>query len=346
MTYLTLGQVNIPIGWLAFIVSILYSNFWNRHADLATSKLLERLLYTYLIIWKLSYVLFSLTDFLQSPLSLLYFDGGLKGHLLALVIIAFVLYQKRQVLVWEDGWNYWARFVAIYQLIFYSFQEQWFVVGLWLVLLIVLERTKSQWVLVAQFFLLAWIEGFTGVLAIFQGIVLISVYLKTKQTQYLVVAGLLSLVAIMLVDIENKPQPTTERAAIDLPTTTGEHYRLTEQDQTLTIVNFFATWCPPCKAEMPHLQSFAQTLPTGVSIVGINLTARDDGEKALADFMDTYKVTYPILLDETDAVGTAFQVLSIPTTVLLNTQGEELERIVGPVSEDGLRQLIKKHQAD
>lgn len=76
----------------------------------------------------------------------------------------------------------------------------------------------------------------------------------------------------------------------------------------------------------------------------MNLTDRDNGEQALANFMETYEVTYPILMDETDEVGTAFRVMSIPTTVLLNAQGEELERIVGPVSEEGLRQLIKKHQ--
>lgn len=50
-------------------------------------------------------------------------------------------------------------------------------------------------------------------------------------------------------------------------------------------------------------------------------------------------MTYPILLDETDEVGTAFRVMSIPTKVLLNAQGEELERLVGPVSEEGLRHI-------
>ncbi|WP_225223687.1 TlpA family protein disulfide reductase [Solibacillus merdavium] len=54
-------------------------------------------------------------------------------------------------------------------------------------------------------------------------------------------------------------------------------------------------------------------------------------------------MTYPILRDEDDAVGTAFQVKSIPATVVLNAQGEELERIVGPVSEEGLRQLLRKY---
>lgn len=344
MTYLTIGQVNIPVAWLALLIAVFYSDFRTRHTDAGTTKLIERLLYMYLIIWKFSYVLFSTPDFLQSPLSLLYFDGGIKGHMLAVGMIIIILYQKRQVIVWEDSWMYWARLVAISQLISYSFQEQWFVVGLWVIILVVIERNKGDWILLGQFLLLIWLNGFSSSFTMLHIVVIGSLYLKKKQAQYIVVAGLLSLVAIMLGDIEQKVD-TIARTAIDLPTTTGDQYRVTEQKQTLTVVNFFATWCPPCKAEMPHLQSFAENLPEGVAIVGINLTARDDGEKVLANFLDTYHVTYPILLDETDASGTAFQVLSIPTTVLLNAQGEELERIVGPVSEDRLRQLIEKYQS-
>ncbi|WP_336045935.1 TlpA family protein disulfide reductase [Solibacillus ferritrahens] len=343
MTYLSLGQVNIPIAWLAFVIAILYSDFRNRHKDGATNKLIEHLLYTYIFIWKFSYIIFSGSDFFQAPLSLIYFDGGLKGHLSALVAVAFLLYRKRKVFDWEAGWMYWVRLAAVYQLIFYSFQEQWFVVGMWIFTLILIERIKSQQVLLVQFFLLMWLDGFISSFTLFHGAVLLTVYFRTKHAQYLAGAGLLSLVAIMLMDVEENIKTTT-RAAIDLPTTTGEQYRLSEQEQSLTVVNFFATWCPPCKAEMPHLQSFGENLPRGVALLGINLTARDNGEEALADFMKTYGVTYPILRDEDDGVGTAFQVKSIPTTVVLNAQGEELERIVGPVSEEGLRQLMRKYQ--
>lgn len=344
MTYLTLGQVNIPIAWLALIIAILYSDFRSRHSDGATTKLIEHLLYTYIFIWKFSYILFSSSDFFQAPLSLIYFDGGLKGHLLALAVVAFLLYRKRELFDWEVGWMYWVRLVAVYQLIFYSFQEQWFVAGMWIFTLILIERIKSQHVLLVQFFLLMWLDGFISSFTLFHVAVLLTVYFRTKHAQYIAGAGLLSLVAIMLMDVEENITTTT-RAAINLPTTTGEQYRLSEQEHSLTVVNFFATWCPPCKAEMPHLQSFADNLPMGVALIGINLTARDNGEEALTDFMETYSVTYPILMDEDDAVGKAFQVKSIPTTVLLNAQGEELERIVGPVSEEGLRQLIKKYES-
>ncbi|MFL0584832.1 TlpA family protein disulfide reductase [Solibacillus silvestris] len=344
MTYVTLGQFNIPIAWLAFLLAIFYSDFRSQKADVATNKLLEHLVFTYILVWKFSYILFSLSDFLKAPLSLVYFDGGLKGHVLALVVFAFVLYRKKQILVWTDVWTHWTRFVAIFSVISFGFQEHWLLMVIWLFTLVLVERKYQHGLLLGQFLLLAWLNGFTSSLTLVHLFVLLTVYLNTRQAQYLVITGILSLVAMMLVDVE-KTTETTAHEMIDLPTTTGERYRLLEQEQKLTIVNFFATWCPPCKAEMPHLQSFAENLPAGVALIGVNLTDRDDGEQALVNFMESYEVTYPILLDETDEVGTAFQVMSIPTTVLLNAQGEELERIVGPVSEEGLRQLIKKHQS-
>ncbi|MEK4080224.1 TlpA family protein disulfide reductase [Solibacillus sp. FSL K6-1126] len=343
MMYISLGQFNIPVAWLAFILAILYSDFRSRKVGVATNKLLEHLVFTYILVWKFSYILFSLSDFIKAPLSLVYFDGGLKGHVLALVVLAFILYRKRQILVWADIWIYWARVVAIFSVISLGFQEHWLYALIWLLVLVLIERKYQHGLLLGQFLLLAWLNGFTSSLTLVQLFVLLTVYLKTKQAQYLVVTGILSLVAMMLVDVE-KATETIAHEMIDLPTTTGEMYSLSEQEQKLTVVNFFATWCPPCKAEMPHLQSFAEDLPAGVALIGVNLTDRDNGEQALVNFMETYEVTYPILLDESDEVGTAFRVMSIPTTVLLNAQGEELERLVGPVSEEVLRQLIKKHQ--
>lgn len=79
MTYLTLGQFSIPISWLAFLLAIIYSDFRNNNKDDTTNKILNRLLWSYLIVWKFSYILFAWSSFRLSPISLLYFDGGLKG---------------------------------------------------------------------------------------------------------------------------------------------------------------------------------------------------------------------------------------------------------------------------
>lgn len=343
MTYLTIGQVNIPVVWLAFFVAIFYADYRNRKGDATTNKWLERLVYTYIGVWKLSYVLFSWSDFAKAPLSLVYFDGGLKGHLLALGGLTIIVYRKRQQIEWQELWTYWARFVSVFGIISAGFQEQWLFAVSWFTLLIMIERAYKHGLLLIQLLLLVWLYGFLGSLTLAHSVVLLMLVLKSKQVQYAALAVIMSLVATMLGDVSVNKE-STERLAIELITTTGEMYRLEEQSQSLTVVNFFATWCPPCKAEMPHLQSFAEDLPKGVELIGVNLTERDDGEQALVDFMSEYDVTYPILLDETDEVGTAYNVMSIPTTVLLNAAGEELTRIVGPISEEGLRELVKKYQ--
>ncbi|SDN42755.1 Thiol-disulfide isomerase or thioredoxin [Psychrobacillus sp. OK028] len=343
MDYLSIGQMNIPVAGLAFLIAILFSDLRSRRAEAFTSKAIEQIFFLYVIIWKSSYILFSWNDFGKAPLSILYFDGGEKGHVLALVVIAIVLFYKRKSMDWQMFWHYWSRFIAVYHIIIFSFQEQWFVVALWLALLVIVEFSYNNWLMVAQWLLLVWLGGFGDGFTQVHGGILLTLLLKTKQVQYLAATVIVSLVAMMLTDIQ-QTNTAPDREDIDLRTTTGEHYRLSEQEQSLTVVNFFATWCPPCKAEMPHLQSFSEDLPSEVAIVGINLTARDDGRKALTQFMDTFDVTYPILLDENDAFGDAYQVLSIPTTVLLNQEGQEVERIVGPISEHALRKLVEQYQ--
>ncbi|MER1999534.1 MAG: TlpA disulfide reductase family protein, partial [Lysinibacillus sp.] len=295
MTYLTLGQFNIPVVWLAFFIALIFSDFRSKHTDALTNKTIEKLMYTYIAVWKLSYIAFSWADFVKAPLSLVYFDGGIKGHLLALLTISIVLYRKRQVLVWPEVWLYWSRLISMYSVIYALFQQQWIVALIWVILVVLIEIKYRHWLLLVQFLLLAILYGFTSSLTLLHLLVLLTLAVHTKQVQYIAVAGLMSLVAMTIGDIEQASNIATARGAIDLPTTTGEQYRLQEQPQQLTVVNFFATWCPPCKAEMPHLQSFAKELPLGVEIIGINLTDRDEGLDALNNFMDTYDVTYPIL---------------------------------------------------
>lgn len=343
MSHLTIDQLSIPFAWLAFFIAILYSDFRNKNSDDPTKKVIDQLLWIYLLIWKFSYVPFSWDAFLEAPMSVLYFDGGFKGHILALIILLFVLVKNRTVLNWSMMWQYWARFIAVYHVLYYGLGGQWGLSVLWLVLFLLTEWKYGTWILLANWLLLLWLGGWLDGFVHMHAIVLLSFILKTKTYQQFALLGVISLIAMTLTDVQ-LTNSSTSRAEIDLMTTTGERYTLSEQEQSLTVVNFFATWCPPCKDEMPHLQSFAENLPENVALIGVNLTSRDEGQQALQNFIDTYKVSYPVLLDETDYIGQSFHVLSIPTTVILNRDGEELDRIVGPISEHALRNLVKQYQ--
>ncbi|MGN7476351.1 hypothetical protein ACTHOQ_00740 [Solibacillus silvestris] len=240
MNYLTIGQVTIPITWLAFTIAILYSGLRMKQTDRFTNKTIEQLLLVYIIIWKLSYVFFSTAAFLQEPLSFLYFDGGMKGHVSALTGIMIILYKKRELLDWETLWLYWARFAAVYFVLYYAFSGHWLIAIIWLGVWLLAERNIGCIILIIQWPLLVWLGWWDDGFLHMHGMVLLTLLWKTQQIQQIAAISIFSLVALMPADIQSM-ENKRGIAPIDLPTTAGGHYALSEQNQKLTVVNFFAT---------------------------------------------------------------------------------------------------------
>lgn len=337
MTAITIGQLQIPIAWLAFFAAMLYSDIRTK-GDASTGKHIERAVMYYVVSWKLSYIVVSWSDFVQAPLSLLYFDGGQVGHVLALLFVLLYLAKHRRDVQMDELLHYWARFAAVFLVVTQLLEQQWLFAAVAAVLLLITEKNHVPLALIAQLALFGAVQGFTASSTIVH-IAAVAILLFKGGRQHIALVLIAVLVAVMVGDAEREIE-TTARPTLDLPTVDGAPY---VREQPITVVNFFATWCPPCKAEMPHLQSFAENIPPGVELVGVNLTKRDDGLQALEQFLDEYDVTYPVLLDAEDAAGKGFDVMSIPTTVFLNADGEELERIVGPVSEQRLKRQLQRY---
>lgn len=102
-----------------------------------------------------------------------------------------------------------------------------------------------------------------------------------------------------------------------------------------TVVNLWASWCGPCKEEMPAVQRFATANP-GVRVVGI---AIDDAPDAAREFAREVGVTFPLGVDEDDAVGDGYGVSGLPTTLVLDRQGRLAATWAGPVTEAELERL-------
>lgn len=342
MDYLSFGSINVPYSWLGFLGAVFISEWMTKKNKDAQ---LDAYLFLYIIIWKLSYVIFYFDAFINAPLSILYFDGGMKGHYLAIFITILQLIRKRDTLHLDALWQGFILFVASYHVIFGLLQQNWLIVILAVVALVVLfKNSRIATFLVCLFLFMqypiqaVWPVIFIVFLILFVGLG------RTKQLQQtLAIAVIALLMGMTLYTPQQKNATTITMEAIELTTTAGDSRTLHNAEKQLTIVNFFATWCPPCKAEMPHLQAFQERLPETVELVGINLAARDDGKQALQNFLEEYNVTYPILVDAEDQAGKAFGVLTIPTTVLLNAEGQELHRIVGPLSEATLNQLVERY---
>lgn len=139
-------------------------------------------------------------------------------------------------------------------------------------------------------------------------------------------------------DFGNLP-PDFELATLD-----GGTLKLSDLKGKKVVLNFWATWCPPCKAEMPHMQNYYRSSAEddNVEIVAVNLTSEENrGVKVVREFIDSYGLTFKIPLDETGVVGKEYQVFQIPTTYLLNTDGTISQIVKGPMDESMMKTLIE-----
>ncbi len=112
---------------------------------------------------------------------------------------------------------------------------------------------------------------------------------------------------------------------------------LSDYEGKLVILNFWATWCPPCREEIPDfIEVYSQYMDRGVKFLGVSNEPRD----TLASFAEEYGINYPILMDGSlDTIMPDWGIRVIPTTFILGKNGQILERHEGILTEE---QLINK----
>lgn len=118
----------------------------------------------------------------------------------------------------------------------------------------------------------------------------------------------------------------------------GKRLTLAHLKGKKVLLNFWTTWCPPCQEEMPQIQSYYETYSKkhNMEVVAINITDQDSGVDVIKQFADYYHLTFPIVLDEKGEVSKKYEVLTIPTSFLLDEEGKMIKKIVGPVTEEML----------
>lgn len=139
---------------------------------------------------------------------------------------------------------------------------------------------------------------------------------------------------------QKEPLRTMQATDFELQTLDGDTMSLHDQRGKVVILNFWASWCEPCRYEMPHFQSFYERYQQEVEIIAVNVTSKDHIADVEA-FRDTYRLTFPILLDETGDISTMYGAFSIPTTVILDRDGQVVHEVVGPMEEAMLSEVIE-----
>lgn len=115
-----------------------------------------------------------------------------------------------------------------------------------------------------------------------------------------------------------------------LPTLAGETLRLSDLAGQPVLINFWATWCPPCKAEMPDFQEVYEA-DGDLVIIGVNHTTTDEVEKVEA-FVAELEITFPIVLDESGQVVEKYHIRGLPTSILVDRNGIIQEVFTGPIN--------------
>ncbi|WP_313800347.1 redoxin domain-containing protein [Cytobacillus sp.] len=122
----------------------------------------------------------------------------------------------------------------------------------------------------------------------------------------------------------------------------GIDVKLSDLQGTKVILNFWATWCPPCKAEIPHMQDFYESRnQTEVEILAVNLTTSEKNLENIKGFLSERKITFPVLLDQEGNVGDQYRGMTIPTSYLIDSKGIVRKKIIGPMDKEMMNQLIE-----
>ncbi|GAA0855418.1 TlpA disulfide reductase family protein [Aliiglaciecola litoralis] len=104
-----------------------------------------------------------------------------------------------------------------------------------------------------------------------------------------------------------------------LKSKSGENMRLEEQQGNVVIINFWASWCAPCREELPHFEAMQQEYEDlGFTVLAVNV---DEYPEKANTLLNDIPVSFPVLFDEDDKVSKLYDVRAMPTTVIVDRDG-------------------------
>ena len=116
-------------------------------------------------------------------------------------------------------------------------------------------------------------------------------------------------------------------------TLAGDSVSLEELRGKVVLLNIWATWCAPCRDEIPVLQALHEQYgSTGLEILGVSVDARGE-ERRIREFASGIGMTYPIWLDPDERVSTVYRAIGVPSTYLIDRDGVLRWRRIGPIAE-------------
>lgn len=150
-------------------------------------------------------------------------------------------------------------------------------------------------------------------------------------------------VGLLLIGLAAMPSASRLGAATPAPpfsleSLSGGQVSLAQHRGAVVLINFWATWCVPCRTEMPWLVELHETFGRDLRILAVAMD--EDGATSVSPFAKRFKLPFPVLLG-TEAVADAYKVEALPATVLIDRSGVEVSRTDGPFVLDTMRRAIR-----
>ena len=158
-----------------------------------------------------------------------------------------------------------------------------------------------------------------------------------RYTKAFTLALMISVAGMGLADAAKKPAPN-----FTLKSLSGKNMKLSEMSGNVVLINFWASWCGPCREEMPYLNALHKKYKSlGFTVLGVNVEEQSSNAKG---FLSNTPVDFPILLDNKNKVSKMYNVIAMPTTVVVDRDGNMryLHKGYKPGDEKKYVKMVKK----
>ncbi|MCR8636396.1 redoxin domain-containing protein [Paenibacillus radicis (ex Xue et al. 2023)] len=310
------------------------SDLDNKSYDRAFEALL-----IWLFTWKLSVLLLDPQSVIESPLSLLYFSGGEQGTWIAAAVAGgYVWLRDHKSPRWPLYIDSWLVSLLVGYMVYRFFKilfeevniaTNGLLLSLSAVIVILLWKGRVK-------------EGRKKLQQLFLVFVLGHAVISVVASNTWEKAGLGSDLAFAEAGVATGTRVGERAPDFELEALGGGQIKLSDYRGKKVLINFWATWCPPCRVEMPHMQRFySEYKDRDVVILSVNATQTEASKAVVNAYVNQWGLTFPIVLDSLGDVGKIYKVAAYPATYLVDEQGIIRKKVQGPMNEDSLKKAVR-----
>ena len=162
--------------------------------------------------------------------------------------------------------------------------------------------------------------------------------MKKDWKMFVLFAAMLA--AAALAGCSTPAKPTSSVPQFSLTSLEGKTVAMKDLANKVVIIDFWATWCGPCREEIPHLnQLYSELKSKGLEIVGISMDS--DGTDGVKDFVREFRMQYPVVMGDEKLAESFGGIIGLPTTLIIDRSGQVAKKYIGLPPAADMEKVVK-----